>query len=376
MPKTWIDSGVFEEFANDCHDENGRFCEGGSAGAGSSGSVAPVLSVKERANRDQIRREIVDGRAEDGKKPLSEASLNVYVIKEAGRRAAQEKAAGSGMGSGSSTVYKPALNEKRSDRSAGASVDEFTANKERLASAVKSIGGNLALFGSALTIKDNSWDANSGRDFRPRIEQHLVDLADIPAPLIGKFVGAGGKVVVGNGSITDLALPNLAGIRPRGWPEGTTYSNVPGVFEPRISTVVLGNIDGRGAGSNPVSHFALHEFTHGLDSLTTKIALESGKDDFKALHVAFVNGARGHMNDYYIQAGNPQAGLSETFADVGRGWLRGLAKGGDKEERGAVLRNTFAEAGTFVSAAVSSKMIGYMDKKFGAGTTGRNRKVA
>lgn len=43
MPKTWIESGVFEEFANECHGPDGRFCEGGSAGA----EVAPVLSKAE-----------------------------------------------------------------------------------------------------------------------------------------------------------------------------------------------------------------------------------------------------------------------------------------------------------------------------------------
>lgn len=344
-------------FANECHDENGRFCEGGSSGSGSgSGDVAPVLSAKEQKNRDQIRREILDARAEDGKKPLSEASLNVYVIKEAGKRAAAERAAGS-EGAERTPEHQ-------------AAVDQFN-------NAVSKFGGNLGLFKGALTIKDSSWDDKSGREFKVRVEQHLQDLSKIPAPLISKFVAAGGKVVVGNGSITDLHMPELAGIQPRGWPSGTTYSNVAGVFDPRTSTVVLGNVE-RGVGSGSVSHFALHEFAHGLDSLTTKVALESGKDDFKTLHVEFVNGARGHMNDYYIQAGGaPGAGLSETFADVGRGWLLGFQKAGvgARDMRGAILRNTFAEAATFVSADVSAKMISYMDKKFGTAGV-RARKVA
>lgn len=347
MPKTWIESGVFEEFANDCHDENGRFCEGGSAGS----EVAPVLSKAEQANRDQIREEILDARAENGKKPLSEASLNVYVIKEASRRASIEAAA-------TAAASIPSVGEIR-------------------ANAVKAVGGNLGLFGEALTIKDNSWDPASA-EYKSRTAEHLSDLAGLPAPLISQFVSAGGKVVVGDGSITDLQMHELANVQPRGWPPGTGYKDVAGVFDPRSSTVILGNVE-RGPGSGSVSHFALHEFSHGLDELTSSPGSRyiSGQAEFKALHVEFVNGARGHMNDYYVQAGNPGAGLSESFADVGRGWFRGLAQYGvsARDSRNAVMRNSFAETGTFVSTEVAGKMVGFMDGKFG--TKGvRARKVA
>lgn len=244
-------------------------------------------------------------------------------------------------------------------------VNSSNTPEERLASAVKAVGGNLSLYGNALSVLDNKWDPGSGEDYHGRLAEHLIDLSKVPAPMISKYVDAGGKVIVGNGDVTQLdsSLARLAGVQPRGWPPGKTYSDVAGVFNPPSGTLVLGNI--LGAKDTPVSHFALHELGHGIDQLTVKVALLSGMDDFKALHVDFVNASRGLMNQYYTQPMNPAAGLSETFAEGMRGWLRGLSIGGTQSERAVIMRTAFSESGTFVPAAMGVKFIKYYEGKFG-----------
>lgn len=234
---------------------------------------------------------------------------------------------------------------------------------QRFDSAVAAVGGNLELFGDALNIVDDSWDPASP-EHASAVAQHLVDLSKLPPELINRFIDSGGSVIVGNGAITEID-PNLArlkGVQPRGWPKGTSYDDVAGVFNPQTATVVLGNIPG--AINTPVSNFAFHEFGHGIDSLEKKISLVSTEDSFAALHSEFKKfaSASGHLNNYYVQTATPGAGASEFFADGFRAYMKAQTEP-DVELRNAIVRNSFAEAGTFVPTMVADKILKYYDSR-------------
>jgi hypothetical protein len=132
------------------------------------------------------------------------------------------------------------------------------------------------------------------------------------------------------------------------------------VFNPQTATVVLGNIPG--AKNTPVSNFALHEFGHGLDALRKKVSLLSQEDRFTTLHQEFKKLARaaGHLNNYYVQNGTLGAGASEFFADGFRAWAKAQREP-DPELRNAIVRNSFAEAGTFVPTNTAQKILAYYD---------------
>lgn len=237
---------------------------------------------------------------------------------------------------------------------------------DRRDAAIKAIGGSLENFGEALRIVDDSWDPQSG-EHSMTVSGHLQDLSRIPGDVVDAFVKAGGKVLVGNGPITkvDSSLASLAGTRPRGWPEGTSYDDVAGCYNPQSGTVVLGNIlEGR---NTPVSNFAYHEFAHGLDALTKKVSLLSQEDRFTSLHQRFSEDASkvGKLNNYYVQSGTPGAGASEFFADSYRAYAKAQvrANNGFPEERNGVVRNAFAEAGTFVPLEVADLILKYWDEQ-------------
>lgn len=337
----------WEWSGNPNHDKSGRFT------SGTGGGVEPALSAADRETRDLIAKQIQDERVRKGLKPLAENSLRGYAIKEHARR----QAVMNKVESGATVEVKTPVARLPI---VGGTNDEKRA--ARRTAAFSAVGGSLPLFGSSLNIVDNSWDPNESAH-NPQVSQHLQDLSELPSHLVNEFVSKGGSVWVGDGPITKLhpALAQLSGRQPRGWPAGTSYDDVAGVYFPDGSAVVLG-ANPRGSRYRAVNNFALHEFGHAVDSLRKKVALLSKEDRFTALHNAFKTAAGkiGKLNQYYVQGDTP-AGASEFFADGTRAYFRGLKPGVASEERNHVVRTTFSETGTYVSSLTADRMLKYFD---------------
>lgn len=95
------------------------------------------------------------------------------------------------------------------------------------------------------------------------VRKNLEDLAKFPKPLLARLRKAG---------LTDVHLAArpvpyldsneyLQGVRPRGWPEGRTWDDVAGVYNPNAKSVAIGKGE---AGS---ASLALHETSHAIGAL-------------------------------------------------------------------------------------------------------------
>jgi hypothetical protein len=142
------------------------------------------------------------------------------------------------------------------------------------------------------------------------------EVAMLPTAAIKTMNANGTKVVACRGSITDHRT-DLAGETPRGWPAGSTWDSVPGVFLGDTNEVVIattGHGTAAGAKVPPTGHghgafdLAAHESMHGYDL--------GGTGDKKHSDPAFVTARTKDMSKlgrYFKQAGD--AGLEETFAE-------------------------------------------------------------
>ncbi len=144
------------------------------------------------------------------------------------------------------------------------------------------------------------------------------EMAKFPAPMLKVMADNGATIVSCRGSVTD-AMPELAGVKPRGWPEGMTWDSVPGLYKPDTNEVLLATkgtdrhvaANGEGHGA---ADLAGHEGGHCFDEITG-----SRKSD----ETAFVNARQEdidrlaedgkNLGAYFMQSG--KVGPQETFAE-------------------------------------------------------------
>jgi hypothetical protein len=143
---------------------------------------------------------------------------------------------------------------------------------------------------------------------------------------------AGIKSECCRGPITD-AMPDLAGVKPRGWPETSSWDEVPGVYNPSEKKLVVGTMDDGGKrkvpepGEGPLPHGASdlygHEAGHAFDAANpggksgNTAFLKARSDDIK--DGSMVGGAAGGVDDYFMTSteggANDAGATSETFAE-------------------------------------------------------------
>lgn len=135
------------------------------------------------------------------------------------------------------------------------------------------------------------------------------------------------------GPITD-AMPKLAGVQPRGWPEEATWDQVVGVYSPSSKSLVVGTIetkDGKrkvpepGEGPNPHGSSDLfgHEAGHAFDDAkpggksANAAFLKARGEDVAAGDM--LGSAAGGVDDYFMSeaegGANTAGATSETFAE-------------------------------------------------------------
>jgi hypothetical protein len=89
-------------------------------------------------------------------------------------------------------------------------------------------------------------------------------LENTPGRVVKQLDAQGRRATLFSGSLTDVhGFRHLRGVRPRGWPEGSTWDAVPGAGGPKgLATNPSRELPGRGHGS---SSLALHELGHVVD---------------------------------------------------------------------------------------------------------------
>jgi hypothetical protein len=157
-----------------------------------------------------------------------------------------------------------------------------------------------------------------------------AELAKLPASILRVLRDKGTSVKVCRDSVTDY-MTDLVGVRPRGWPSGMTWDNVPGLYAPDRDEVVIATIaDPAGGRRVPASgeghgsfNLVLHETSHAVDR-HARAASNSASEAFRAAYDADL----ATLDAYESQAGN--AGREEAYAE-------GAARhyGGDPGDRDA-----------------------------------------
>jgi chromosome segregation ATPase len=141
-------------------------------------------------------------------------------------------------------------------------------------------------------------------------------LSELPTDVIKTMNANGTKVVACRGSITDHRT-DLKGVTPRGWPAGSTWDTVPGVYLSDTNEVVIAT---RGQGTAAGAHVPATGDGHGAYDLAAHESMHSfdlgGGGTAKHDNKAFLDARKkdlAKLGPYFTQAGD--AGLEETFAE-------------------------------------------------------------
>jgi hypothetical protein len=139
-------------------------------------------------------------------------------------------------------------------------------------------------------------------------------LAKLPKSTLEQMQKNGTKVIACRDSVTDYRT-DLKGVRPRGWPPGSTWDKVPGSNMRDKNEVVIA-VTGHGTAAGPhvpktgeghgSVNLAAHEATHSIDRGSPS---PSESEDFKKARDADM----AKLPDYEKQAG--EGGPRETYAE-------------------------------------------------------------
>jgi len=137
-------------------------------------------------------------------------------------------------------------------------------------------------------------------------------LLGMPPARLTRIRDDGVRIASSRGSITDHAV-DLRGVAPRGWPPGSTFDTVPGVYRPEKKDVIISTIEGPN-GTRVVSNahgsydMVLHELGHAVDGAV----VENASTD--ARFAATRERDLAALPEYMRQPG--EAGASETYAEA------------------------------------------------------------
>lgn len=163
---------------------------------------------------------------------------------------------------------------------------------------------NLRPLGNSLQIKG---DPNS-----PTIQNHLGQLNQVPAHIHKRVADAGVKVIIGEGSVTELGtgMAIWKGVTPRGWPKGYTWDSIDGVYDDTEKEVVLGHVPNSVAGTS----FAVHEYGHAVDDVY-RYSGSTNERSHSANWTTVWHASYNNLNNEYFKQDNSWAGAEEFFAE-------------------------------------------------------------
>lgn len=192
----------------------------------------------------------------------------------------------------------------------------------------------LKFYGDRVTIYDRS--DSTAKHLRELSE----DVGETHHRLLRDHYAAseGGGFYIGDRYITDLDdLGYLKGQQPRGWTAGSTFDQVPGVYDPSRRVCACGG-DSKGHGSTSL---ILHEGGHALDdaygtqTVGGALTPASTRSDYLEAVDAVPSDVRRLWNPYYRPDGNPAGHNSERWAEGFAAWTK--ARRGTLEEQARAL---------------------------------------
>lgn len=184
-------------------------------------------------------------------------------------------------------------------------------------------------------------------DFRSELNEAI---SKMPDPVRKTLARAGVSIKTGH-KIIDVQ-PDLAGIQPRGWPEGTTWDNADGVFFRAKNEVSVAEYykpfwsqlyarTDRGAGT------LLHESGHAFDAALGGASKQPSFVRMYSNDVANLSLDDIKLVPYYTQSGN--AGPEEAFAEIFAQNLVGGPGGAGRD-----IRRYFPNVTKYVAEAIKS----------------------
>ncbi|MFG1792687.1 hypothetical protein [Nocardia sp. NPDC049149] len=196
---------------------------------------------------------------------------------------------------------------------------------------------------------DNSWRAMFSAEH----------LAGLPQPLHDRVAAhmrtsPHGGIWLGEDSVVDIGHPawpkgNVANQQPRGWPKGTTWRDVGGVYLPDHRAMLIGH-------TQRSDHLTgRHEFGHAVDAA---LGYPSQEMKFKAVHQAVLghfSGMNSEALKYMAQPGG--VGQSELFAQA-FAWYDYVHK---TQGQGILLPPTTPALTFLRSPAAAQHLIAYFD---------------
>jgi hypothetical protein len=179
---------------------------------------------------------------------------------------------------------------------------KFFTNTPKVAAHVPTAGPSRllsAFYGHRIRVTGDS----------PLLRQQLADLEAVPDPFHTRVATwmAGhpqGGIDIVDGPVTDV-MPELRGVRPRGWPEGLTWDNARGLMDPTTRRVIVGK------GARRLT--TVHEFGHAVNEADGAFLSDSA--EFRRVYDRLTG-----MNPYFSQPGS--AGREETFASGFSAWAQ------------------------------------------------------
>lgn len=156
------------------------------------------------------------------------------------------------------------------------------------------------------------------------VEQRLENLSRIPDShhrRVAQHFRNGNEdagLYIGKGDITNFSPQSrrLKGVQPRGWPEGSTFDEVAGVYMPSDRQLLIGT---RSHGCVSLSN---HEFGHAVDHAMGQLSDNSSAFSLAATKIT--HSRVFSVTPYMSAVGNPTGWRSEFFAEGYGGWSMAL----------------------------------------------------
>jgi|GEM_PF-1126785 len=175
---------------------------------------------------------------------------------------------------------------------------------------------------------------NASPEYAAEVKRQFDTLPENVRRLLAE---SGNKIVVG-GKLSD-ADPDLRGVRPRGWPPGSTWDDDDGLYNPTKKEITVAQThfdhDRNAFVNNDRTEGSIkHEAGHAVDAALGNM---SHSDDFKQAFdadVARMSAAEKQRFAYLLQDGH--AGHEETFAEV-FGGMNGSSA--NRDQTAAIMRD-------------------------------------
>lgn len=160
------------------------------------------------------------------------------------------------------------------------------------------------------------------------VDAVVAEVARLPLPVLRALEANNTPIRVGRENVTDVE-PSLRRERPRGWVEGRTFAEAPGIYHPPSRSVILSTEDdGRGGRRLSDDHGSLdllvHEVAHALDLRDAFGVARGNISDSREFREAY-DADRANMarmgRSYLTQHG--EAGREEAFAEAFAAYVSG-----------------------------------------------------